>query len=262
MILLVIIVQQEDTARLTNRLVDQGFRLTQINATGGFLVSGSAMLLIGVEDERLSTVVDTVEACCHTRTRLMNATPMPSSMGVPYVPTVSPIEVLVGGAVVFGVPVQRFVRLLGGTAAPETDLSFSIASDGNAAGGKSAQLEKDAEMPIDSMMQPDAAAEHEQPATPSTNLVVAIMQSDDADRVIPPLLAAEYRLTRLNSSGGFFRRGNATLLIGVEPQQVEALLAIIQENCRPRATPNPIHQGMPMYGATIFVLNASHFLRF
>ena len=262
MILFVIIVQQEDTAKLTNRLVDQGFRLTQINATGGFLVSGSAMLLIGVEDERESTVIDAVEACCQTRIRLMNATPMPSSMGVPYIPTVSPIEVLVGGAVVFGVPVKRFVRLLGGVAVPECDLSFSTASDVNLAGRTRAQLEKDAEMPIDPMMHAAAAAEIEQPMMPSTNLVVAIMQSDDADTVIAALLAAEYRLTRLNSSGGFFRRGNATLLIGVEPAQVEQVLAIIQSNCRPRTTPNPIHQGMPMYGATIFVLGASHFLRF
>lgn len=98
-------------------------------------------------------------------------------------------------------------------------------------------------------------------SNPMTKLVVAIVHSDDVGRVADALLKAGHRLTRLNTTGGFFRRGNATLLIGVEEQLVDGVLALIEANCRPRIEPNPPHMGMPMYGATIFVLDASHYLR-
>ena len=97
---------------------------------------------------------------------------------------------------------------------------------------------------------------------PVMNLVVAIVQDEDAGAVIDALLAAGHRLTRVNSAGGFLRRGNATLLIGVEAQRVDEVFSLIQTSCRPRTEPTPIREGMPMYGATVFVLEASHFIRF
>ena len=48
------------------------------------------------------------------------------------------------------------------------------------------------------------------------NLVLTIVQNDDADQVVGGLLAAGYRVTRLNTAGGFLRRGNVTPLIGAE----------------------------------------------
>ena len=48
MILLAIIVQSEDAGKLADRLVDKGFRLTRLSATGGFLATGSSVLLLGV----------------------------------------------------------------------------------------------------------------------------------------------------------------------------------------------------------------------
>jgi uncharacterized protein YaaQ len=70
------------------------------------------------------------------------------------------------------------------------------------------------------------------------------------------------RLTRIDTAGGFLRRGNATLLIGVEAARLNDVLTLIQTNCRPRSAPTPIEEGMPMFGATVFVLDTSHFLRF
>ena len=64
------------------------------------------------------------------------------------------------------------------------------------------------------------------------NLILAIMQNEDADPVSGGLLAAGYRVTKLNTAGGFFRRGNVTLLIGVEAEKVEDALNIVQANCR------------------------------
>ena len=92
--------------------------------------------------------------------------------------------------------------------------------------------------------------------------MVAIVYSEDANPVVDGLLAAGHRLTRLNTAGGFLRRGNATLLIGAKARDVDEVLAVIQSNVRPRTEPNPPEAGMPKYGATVFVLDASHFLRF
>jgi uncharacterized protein YaaQ len=93
-------------------------------------------------------------------------------------------------------------------------------------------------------------------------LVVAIVQKENADAVVNAVMDAGYRLTRIDTAGGFLRRGNATLLIGVEASRLNDVLGLIQVNCRPRTEPAPIQEGMPMYGATVFVLDASHFLRF
>jgi uncharacterized protein YaaQ len=73
-------------------------------------------------------------------------------------------------------------------------------------------------------------------------------------------LAAGHRLTRINTAGGFLRRGNATLLIGVEEAQVDEVLSLIQAQCPLHTEPNPPSAGNPTYGATVFVLEAAHFI--
>ena len=261
------IVQSEDVVKLSQRLLEQGFRLTQMNATGGFLAAGSAVLLIGVEDERLPALLVTIETTCQTRTHFINATPWPGAVGLPPVATIAPVEVLVGGAVVFGLPVQRFLRLTGGPAplAAESAAAITAAADAAVATAHTAASEGMTTMnpATDPATTQPPAQPLPRPARNSvTKLVVAIVHSDDAGAVVDALLAAGQRLTRLNTAGGFFRRGNATLLIGVEAQRLEEVLALIQANCRLRTEANPPHEGMPMYGATVFVLDASHFVRF
>ena len=92
-------------------------------------------------------------------------------------------------------------------------------------------------------------------------LMVAIVQSEDADNVVAALLEAGHRLTRINTVGGFLRRGNATLLIGVQAHQVDEIIALIQAACRPRSEAAPLEKGIPEYAANVFVLDASSFVR-
>ena len=44
-------------------------------------------------------------------------------------------------------------------------------------------------------------------------LVTAIVHNEDAATLVDALLEKEYRATRLNSSGGFLKQGNATILV-------------------------------------------------
>jgi uncharacterized protein YaaQ len=241
MILLVAIVQTEDAGALTTRLAELSLRTTQINSSGGFLESGNAAILIGVNDDQCEMVIGVIKETCHPRTRFINAAPLSSALAQGLMAVVAPLEVEVGGAVVFGFPVVRFVRLQGGTAPAILDEKYI------------------------EMENPPMQTGELQTATGHTvlpmMLVIAIVQKEEVDAVSRGLVAANYRLTRINTAGGFLRRGNATLLVGVEPDHVDNVVSIIQSNCRTRSEPNPVEEGIPMYGATVFVLDASHFVR-
>ncbi len=63
-------------------------------------------------------------------------------------------------------------------------------------------------------------------------LVVSIVRDQDAGRVIDALVAQEFRATRINTAGGFLKRGNATLLIGVQDEEVDEVVGIVQDVCR------------------------------
>lgn len=99
-------------------------------------------------------------------------------------------------------------------------------------------------------------------------LVVAIVNPDDAGPLADRLITQGFRLTRLDSAGGFLRRGNVTLLLGIPAPRLEDLLTIMQEECKTRivlaydlfaqSTPDmlpavPIE--VQVGGATVFVLD-------
>jgi uncharacterized protein YaaQ len=75
------------------------------------------------------------------------------------------------------------------------------------------------------------------------------------------LLEADVRLTRINTTGGFLRRGNSTLLIGVPASEVDEVIRLIRTACPSETAASPVAKGIPMYSATVFVLDSSHFER-
>ena len=83
-------------------------------------------------------------------------------------------------------------------------------------------------------------------------LIIALLRDAAGEEVLKALLEAEYRVTRIASTGGFMRRGNSTLLIGVEKEQVEAAVKIIREHSAPAIDPG-------LKRATIFVLKVDQF---
>ena len=82
-------------------------------------------------------------------------------------------------------------------------------------------------------------------------LVIAIVRDADAGSVVDQLVGHDHRVTRVASTGGFLRRGNVTLLIGVEEQHVQAVIDLLRDTCSP---PDPGRSR-----ATIFVVDSSHF---
>jgi len=95
-------------------------------------------------------------------------------------------------------------------------------------------------------------------------LVTVVAQQDDASALTEALRQADYRSTRLDTAGGFLRRGNATLLIGVEADQVADVFRIVQETCRPRSVAPPAGrpaEAVDTGAATVFVLDVARFER-
>jgi uncharacterized protein YaaQ len=85
-------------------------------------------------------------------------------------------------------------------------------------------------------------------------LIMAIVHDSDAGRVIDALTAEQFGVTRINTAGGFLKRGNATLLAGVEDEQVPHVMELINRNCDKR-------RESVGHAATVFVLGVKDFAR-
>lgn len=105
-------------------------------------------------------------------------------------------------------------------------------------------------------------------------MLICIVQDNDVNALMEGLVEAEFRVTKLSSSGGFLRSGNTTLFLGVENDQVDYALSIIEKNCKRRKTmttmmnPNMeggIYQSFPIEieigGATVFQLDVDQMHR-
>jgi len=83
-------------------------------------------------------------------------------------------------------------------------------------------------------------------------LILVILRDEDTEAVSHGLIVAGFRVTRIASTGGFLRRGNATFMIGVEDEKVDQAVQVLHENCSPPAGPG-------LHRATLFVLDVARF---
>ena len=51
-----------------------GFGVTKLATTGGFLRAGNTTLLLGVEEERISEAIEVIESVCKSRKQMTSAT--------------------------------------------------------------------------------------------------------------------------------------------------------------------------------------------
>lgn len=107
--LIIAIVQDEDSSRLINNLMDEGYGVTKLATTGGFLKSGNTTLLIGINEDRFDECMSIIEKVCKSR-RQIASSPVSMSGASSGMYTSYPIEVTVGGATVFVLSVDQFVK--------------------------------------------------------------------------------------------------------------------------------------------------------
>lgn len=104
--LVIAVVQDQDSNRLSNALTKFNFRATKLASTGGFLRSGNTTFLIGVEDERIPKLLDIIRDNCRAREQLVAPVSPMGGNADSYIPY--PVEVEVGGATVFVLPIEQF----------------------------------------------------------------------------------------------------------------------------------------------------------
>ena len=107
--LIVAIVHSEDAGGLVDALLEDEHRATRLQSSGGFLKQSNSTVIVGVDDEQVESVLKVIRANCISRTQVVNPMPPimePGEFFMPY-----PLEVEVGGATVFVLPVERFERL-------------------------------------------------------------------------------------------------------------------------------------------------------
>ncbi|HEX5591325.1 MAG TPA: cyclic-di-AMP receptor [Candidatus Limnocylindrales bacterium] len=107
--LIVAIIHNEDAGALVDALLEGEHRATRLHSSGGFLKQSNATIVVGADDDKVDAVLEIIRANCTSRTQVVNPMPPimePGEFFMPY-----PLEVEVGGATVFVLPVERFERL-------------------------------------------------------------------------------------------------------------------------------------------------------
>jgi uncharacterized protein YaaQ len=105
--LIIAIISSDDARDALDRLTKAGFRATVISTTGGFLREGNTTIFLGTEDQQVAQALEVLRQTCRRRTQWVS--PLPTLEG-PGLEMSEPIEVGVGGAVVFVMNVEQFLQ--------------------------------------------------------------------------------------------------------------------------------------------------------
>lgn len=115
--------------------------------------------------------------------------------------------------------------------------------------------------------------------TDCDKLIIAVLQDDDFRDVIADLNANGFYVTLLQSSGGFLKKKNATIMIGVNHEYLDEALELLKRYGKRREThyrpdgsamgaavPIPLIQPVPVSvdcgGIVIFVTDISRYERY
>ena len=104
--LIIAIVQDEDSSRLIGQLMNDGFGVTKLATTGGFLQAGNTTFLVGTDDTRVDEVLSIIEKHSKKRTQMVPTTNYGTANYASF-----PVEVTVGGATVFVMSVDRYEKI-------------------------------------------------------------------------------------------------------------------------------------------------------
>ena len=104
--LIIAIVQDEDASRLISQLMNDGFGVTKLATTGGFLQAGNTTFLVGTDDTRVDEVLSIIEKHSKKRTQMVPTTNYGTANYASF-----PVEVTVGGATVFVMSVDRYEKI-------------------------------------------------------------------------------------------------------------------------------------------------------
>ncbi|MFC4403553.1 cyclic-di-AMP receptor [Gracilibacillus xinjiangensis] len=104
--LILAVIQDKDSNRLVDALSEKNFKTTKLSSTGGFLKEGNTTLMVGCEDQHVDDALAIIKDNCSQREQMVSPVSPLGGNADSYIPR--PINVEVGGATVFVVPVDAF----------------------------------------------------------------------------------------------------------------------------------------------------------
>lgn len=125
------VIHDEDGQKVIRELNVKGFSVTKLCSTGGFLKSGNTTLLVGTERDKVDTVINIIKKNSKSRKQTFNSyIPVNGMNGIlnPYshedesyntpidsneaesLYTSYPTDVIVGGATIFVLDVERYEK--------------------------------------------------------------------------------------------------------------------------------------------------------
>lgn len=102
--LIIAIVNKDDSNGISTALTKEGFSVTKMATTGGFLMSGNTTLLMGADDRRVDEIISIIEKHSKKRTKMVSSSAYGAEGSFP-------MELTVGGATIFVTDVERFERV-------------------------------------------------------------------------------------------------------------------------------------------------------
>ena len=105
--MIIAILNADDAPTVINSLMKNGFSITKLATTGGFLRTGNVTVLLGVDDDKVETALSVIKSNSHSRKQMI---PNTSELGIGFFPSV-PVEISIGGATVFVMDVERFEKI-------------------------------------------------------------------------------------------------------------------------------------------------------
>jgi uncharacterized protein YaaQ len=130
-----------------------------------------------------------------------------------------PVETVIGGAHIFVISVERIMRV--GAQVEATTFEMQERRDGG------------------------------------MKMVIAIVPEKHSYEILDALVEAQYRATLISTTGGFLRKGNATLLIGVRDERADGVLQHIQGVCAAIS----LRGNSEAPWATVFVLDMEQYVQ-
>ncbi len=106
--LVLAIINNDDAASVSSQLTLEGFTITKLSTTGGFLQAGNTTLLIGTEDDHVDRVREIIKSGSFTRRKTV---PTYASYGKGIAPGDRTAETFVKGATLFVLSVDSFEKL-------------------------------------------------------------------------------------------------------------------------------------------------------
>ncbi|MBI5030170.1 MAG: cyclic-di-AMP receptor [Chloroflexi bacterium] len=187
--LILAIVQREDADAAMNVLTQAGLSVTRISSLGGFMGTHNVTLLIGLSSNNVDRAISILRIHCHKRT-------VPVHMTTPAPAShlsgfMRPIVADVGSAVVFVFPVARYIHLGANQSSVDAKHAF---------------------------LEPGAL-----------QLVLVIVSDNQSGKLLKRLTDWSYHATLISTTGGFLKRGNATLMIGVRSERVDSILEQVHQ---------------------------------